>query len=175
MSHLTLTAHPFSVRAKHALTGLFGAALLALPVTTAFAASNHEANQIAQNDDKSPAAREATSMKPETVEERIADLHMSLEITQAEDAKWNAVAQAMRVNAAAMEKLTAANRASAPQRMTAVEDLKTYAAFAQAHVDGLRSVTASFETLYDAMPAAQQKVADTVFQSYGTELAAAHE
>jgi hypothetical protein len=173
MSYLAL--RPIPLRSKHALTGLFGAALLALPVTASLAGSNHEPNQIAQNADKSPAAREATSMKPETVEERIGDLHRSLEITPAEDAKWNSVAQAMRVNAAAMEKLTTTARGTPPEQMTAVQDLKTYAAFAQAHVDGLKSLTASFDMLYDVMPAAQKKIADTVFMSYGTELAAAHE
>ena len=52
-----------------------------------------------------------------------------------------------------------------PQNMSAVEDLKTYQKFAQAHVDGLKNLIASFDTLYSAMPAAQKKIADTVFDS----------
>ena len=51
--------------------------------------------------------------------------------------------------------------------MTAVQDLQTYQQFAQAHVDGLKNLTAAFSTLYDAMPDAQKKVADQVFLTSG--------
>jgi hypothetical protein len=44
-----------------------------------------------------------------------------------------------------------------------VQDLQTYSEFAQAHVDHLKQLTAAFETLYNAMPAAQKKIADSVF------------
>ncbi len=112
-----------------------------------------------------PAAAGATETKGETVEQRITNLHAALKITPDQDAKWNAVAQAMRENAATMDKLIASNRTTAPQNMTAVEDLKTYQKFAQAHVDGLKNLIASFSTLYDAMPDAQKKVADEVFST----------
>ena len=69
----------------------------------------------------------------------------------------------MRENAAAMDKLVAATRTTPPQNMSAVEDLKTYQKFAQAHVDGLKNLISSFGKLYDAMPDAQKKVADEVF------------
>ena len=78
-----------------AMTALLGASFLATPLTAAFAA------------DAPPSApavgAEATSMAPETVEQRITNLHTELMITAAEEAKWNNVAQAMRENAAAME------------------------------------------------------------------------
>jgi periplasmic protein CpxP/Spy len=48
-----------------------------------------------------------------------------------------------------------------------VQDLQSYQQFAQAHVDGLKNLTAAFSTLYDAMPDAQKKVADQVFQTSG--------
>ena len=51
--------------------------------------------------------------------------------------------------------------------MTAVDDLKTYQEFAQAHVDGLKNLTSAFSSLYDAMPDGQKKVADRVFQTNG--------
>jgi hypothetical protein len=47
--------------------------------------------------------------------------------------------------------------------MTAVEDLQTYSQFAQEHVDHLKKLTSVFETLYNAMPSEQRKVADEVF------------
>jgi len=77
----------------------------------------------------------------------------------------NGVAQSMRENAGTMDKLIASTRATPPQNMSAVDDLKTYQKFAQAHVDGLKNLTASFQKLYAAMPDAQKKVTDDVFRS----------
>ena len=73
----------------------------------------------------------------------------------------------MRDNAAAMAKLAAEKSTVAPHSMTAVQDLTNYEEFAQAHVDGLKNLISSFETLYDAMPDPQKKVADEVFQRFG--------
>ena len=73
----------------------------------------------------------------------------------------------MRENAAAVDKIVAENRTTPPQNMTAVDDLKMYQKFAQAHVDGLANLIASFAKLYDAMPDAQKKNADHVFQIFG--------
>jgi periplasmic protein CpxP/Spy len=53
--------------------------------------------------------------------------------------------------------------------MSAVEDLKTYQKFAQAHVDGLKNLISAFGTLYDAMPDAQKKIADKVFLMSGRD------
>jgi hypothetical protein len=139
-----------------AIAVLLGATILAHPLSTAHAA----------DPGKSAAAQDATSMQGESVEQRITKLHEELKITPDEDAKWNSVAQAMRENAAKMEKLVAEKRTQAPQEKTAVEDLKTYSEFAQAHVDGLKNLTASFETLYAAMPDGQKKNADMVFQNF---------
>jgi len=112
-------------------------------------------------------AAAATSNKPETVEQRITQLKAALKITPDQESKWNAVAQAMRENAASMEKLVASKRAIAPASMTAVDDLKTYQEFTQARLDGLKNLTSSFKSLYDSMPADQKKNADQVFRSYG--------
>jgi hypothetical protein len=112
--------------------------------------------------EKQIAAARAT--KAETVEQRITKLHRELKITAAEKSKWNDVARAMRDNAANMDKLIAANRQN-PERTTAVDDLKTYAKFAQTHVEGLKNLMSSFEMLYDSMPDAQKKIADKVFRT----------
>ena len=72
-----------------------------------------------------PAAAAATSNKPETVEQHITQLKTALKITPDQDAKWTAVAQSMRDNASAMEKLVATKRAIPPEKTTAVDDLKT--------------------------------------------------
>ncbi len=115
------------------------------------------------------AGKKSADHKGESVEARIDKLHARLKITPAEDAAWGAVAQAMRENAVNMEKLIADKRAQTPADMTAVDDLKTYQLFAQAHVDGLKNLTTAFSTLYDGMPDAQKKLADQVFQSFGHE------
>ena len=72
----------------------------------------------------------------------------------------------MRENAVAMETLVKSKRAKSAD-MTAMDDLLTYQDFSQARLDGLKNLTSSFRTLYESMPDAQKKIADTVFQSYG--------
>ncbi|MFI4999759.1 MAG: Spy/CpxP family protein refolding chaperone [Reyranellales bacterium] len=118
---------------------------------------------------KPPAAAAATSSKPETLEQRIVSLKASLKITADQEAKWTAVATAMRENAAAMDKLVTAKRAQPAASMTAIDDLATYQEFSQAHLDGLKNLIPAFKALYDSMPADQKKNADQVFQKYGPQ------
>jgi hypothetical protein len=159
-----------------AIAALMGTTILAIPMTAARADSTTKAAiQLAQAAaPKTPVAAAAIETKGETVEQRITTLHAALKITSDEDAKWNTVAQAMRENATAMDKLIAETRTTPPQNMTAVDDLKMYQRFSEAHVTGLKNLIASFTTLYDAMPAAQKKNADVVFQTSGHQAAAAH-
>ena len=115
---------------------------------------------------KAPAAAAATSNKPETVEQRITSLKAALKITPDQESKWEGVAKAMRENAAAMEKLVQDKKGKMAS-LNAVDDLKTYQAFSQARLDGLKNLISAFSTLYDSMPADQKKNADHVFDSYG--------
>lgn len=142
-----------------AMTTLLGASFLATPLTTVFAA---EAQPSVQQD-----GAEAANAPTETVEQRISNLHTQLNITNAEESNWTGVAQAMRDNARTMEKLAAAKAGQASASMTAVDDLKSYERYAQAHVDGLKALISSFETLYASFPDAQKKNADEVFQTFG--------
>jgi hypothetical protein len=140
-----------------AISTLLGAALLA---TTS--------PLLAQSAATPPAVSDLTGgAKPETVDQRIASLHDKLMITTDQEASWSSVAQAMRDNATAIEKLVAAKKAQMPDKMTAMDDLTTYQAFAQAHVEGLQKLTAAFGTLYNAMPADQKAVADDIFRQFG--------
>src|SRR5579864_3582440 len=134
-----------------AIAALLGATFLATPLTATGALAQAAATPT-------PAAATPNEMKGETVEQRITDLHVALKITPAEEAQWNNVAQAMRENAAALDKLVATNRTSPPQNMTALQDLQTYQQFAQAHVDGLKNLTSAFSSLYGAMTDDQKKV-----------------
>ena len=166
MSFLT---HPIALRAPFArsvaITALLGATMLTTPL-----AATRALAQAATT----TAAATSTETKGETVEQRITNLHTALKITPEEETQWNGVAQAMRENAAAMDKLVATNRTTPPQSMTAVQDLRSYQQFAQTHVDGLKNLTSAFTTLYDAMPDAQKKNADQVFQTSGHETTPAH-
>jgi periplasmic protein CpxP/Spy len=166
MSFLT---HPIALRAPFArsvaITALLGATMLTTPL-----AATRALAQAATT----TAAATSTETKGETVEQRITNLHTALKITPEEETQWNGVAQAMRENAAAMDKLVATNRTTPPQSMTAVQDLRSYQQFAQTHVDGLKNLTSAFTTLYDAMPDAQKKNADEVFQTSGHGPAASH-
>jgi len=148
---------PFLFPRSLVAASLIGAAMLAGSLTPSMAQSPSS---------KPPAAAAATSSKPETVEQRIAELKTALKITPDQETKWNAVATAMRDSAGMMDKLVKEKRAKMAN-MTAVEDLKTYRDFTQTHLDGLKNVISAFDTLYNSMPAAQKKNADQVFMNFG--------
>jgi protein CpxP len=178
---ITMTIFSYSITSPArfsrslAIATLLGGTMLTGLLTSAHADTiGSAAFQLAQaTTPQTQAGAAATTSKGETVEQRITALHSALKITSDEDAKWKSVAQAMRENASAMDKLVAESRVKAPQSMTAVEDLETYQKFSQAHVDGLKNLIASFSSLYSAMPDDQKKIADTVFHSTH-ETAAAH-
>jgi protein CpxP len=149
-----------------AIAALMGATMLVSPPTAARAEVAPDAViRLAQADNsQSRAAAGATEAKGETVEQRIRNLQRALRITSDQEPKWNAVAQAMRENATKIHTLIAEGRKTPPQDMTALDDLISYQKHAQAHVDGLKNLIASFKTLYDAMPDAQKRTADDVFR-----------
>ncbi len=154
-----------------AIAALLGATLLAGPLAAQPATTTAAPALTAATPQ---GAAKATDSRSETVEQRITSLHTSLQITPAEEADWNGVAQAMRDNASAMEKLIAERTTTAADTETALQDLDAYGKFAQAHADGVKNLTTAFTTLYNSMPAPQQKVADQVFQDSGHERGRAH-
>jgi hypothetical protein len=163
---------PAAVRRSMTIAALMGASILAGALTVAHADTvTMAAMRLAQaatpqtSEPRAPAA--ATETKSETVEQRIATLHTELKITPDEEKKWDAVAKAMRENAANLDKVAVDSRTTTSQSMTAVDDLKMYQKYTQAHVDGLKN-------LISAMPDAQKKTADSVFQSAHQNAAAAH-
>ena len=131
-----------------AVAALLGGTMLAGSLAAARADTvGIAAFQLAQATPGTSAGAAATATKGETVEQRITTLRAALKITSDEDAKWNAVAQTMRENAAGMDKLIAESRTTAPQSMTAVDDLQMYQKFTQAHVDGLKNLISSIERI----------------------------
>ncbi len=150
-----------STRKTFILPALCAAAVSAM-LAAAPAASAQPAGDPSTTGGSSTHQESRADQAADTIEQRIASLHESLKITPAEEADWKAVAQTMRDNVDAMQKL-AGEKGSQSSTMTAVQDLQTYSAFAQAHVDHLKKLTSAFATLYNTMPAKQKKLADQVF------------
>jgi len=109
------------------------------------------------------AAKASAQQRVDRVEARITDMHAKLKITQAQEDQWAKVAQVMRDNEKAIEPLIK-TRAENAKTMTAIDDLKSYAAVADAHADGLRKFTPVFEALYAGMSDDQKKEADFLFR-----------
>jgi hypothetical protein len=152
MSRFSRYTYSSSTVGRSLAVAALGAAMLAGPLAPALAQSTAASHRAAK-----------AEARAETVEQRITTLHSELQITPAEETDWKAVAQTMRDNAASMQKLAEDKMKDSSQDMTAVDDLQTYATFAQAHVDNLKKLIGAFQTLYNAMPDAQKKVADEVF------------
>ena len=104
------------------------------------------------------------AMGDETVDQRIAGLHAQLQITPSQEPAWGTVARTMRDNAATMQRLMQEKEISLRQGLTAVQDLQNYEDITRLQLEGLRSLIASFQTLYNSMPAGQKQIADQVFR-----------
>jgi Spy/CpxP family protein refolding chaperone len=143
------------------------AAMLTLPAL-AFA-------QTAASPNASPAPP-ATGAAPSTgapelskdiqakVEAHIKQLHTQLQITQAEDKDWNQFADVMRANARDMQAATQEREQQYPS-MNALQNMESYQKLAETHADHLQKLVSAFETLYNALPDDQKKVADQAFKA----------
>ncbi len=138
-----------------AAAAILGAALLILPSTAMAQASPAPATAA-----PAPAAKAAPVDRVET---RIKSLHHTLRITADQEQLWQAVADTMRDNAKTIRALIA-ERAANAKTMTAVDDLHTYAAIADAHAAGVNKLATAFEALYASFSDAQKKRADAEFR-----------
>jgi periplasmic protein CpxP/Spy len=131
------------------------AATLSLPVA-AWAAS-----------DTTPAATTGgaavAGSHQEKVEQRIADMHATLHITEAQEPQWDSFAQVMLDNAQAMETVLGKNAGTAPTR-TATEIMQSYAEIAAQHAQNVQKLSTAFDTVYAGLTADQQKAADEMFR-----------
>jgi len=98
--------------------------------------------------------------QPQNVEANISTLHQRLQITPAQEAQFNAVANAMRENARA--------EASVPQQppagATAVDDLRAYIRYREVELAGLKKMLPALEALYATLSPTQKRVADAAFR-----------
>jgi periplasmic protein CpxP/Spy len=98
----------------------------------------------------------------ERVEARIKALHAELKITPDQEQEWGAVAQVMRDSARNIDELSQ-KRTTDRSKMSAVDNLRSYQAIADAHADEMNKLVPAFSALYDKMSDAQKKNADMVF------------
>ena len=110
----------------------------------------------------SPATAALQTAPRGDLDKRVRRLHDQLGITPEQEELWRPVATAMVDSAGAVGDAMQA-RFKKPQPMSAVEDIQTYQAVADAHAKGLRQLADAFAPLYAAMPAVQQKAADKLF------------
>jgi len=167
---------------------LFAAQSFAADTTTSAPADQSQAApQNATTNDQSaqpgqaqstqaPAPKLAKTNHEDRVEARLKQLHAQLHITQAQDPQWQAYAQVLRDNAAAMdqsaEQLNDINKQRATQtKMSAVDDLKSYEQYADAHADisqkhadGLKKLVPAFEALYATFSDHQKRITDRMFE-----------
>lgn len=101
------------------------------------------------------------------VEQHIKQLHAQLHITAAQAPQWDAFAGVMRQNAADMAEAFR-QRAQQFPSMNALQNMQSYAQIAEEHAEHLKKLAAAFDTLYNALPPAQQKLADQVFRARAT-------
>ncbi len=96
----------------------------------------------------------------------IRKMHDKLKVSAAQEPLWEQVAAVMRSNDEKIDAL-GKERHDHAGTMTAVEDLRSYAAITDAHATATRTFIPPFEALYQAMSAEQQANADRIFRSQG--------
>lgn len=106
---------------------------------------------------------------PETVPQRIDQLHTLLEITPAEQSQWDHFAQAMTANSDSMHKAFE-KRGAALGTMNAAQNMESYAALSTTHARNMQSLATAFQALYSSMTPEQKKNADVVFRSGETPM-----
>jgi len=111
---------------------------------------------------KQPAKAGAARASVDRTDAWIKELHRKLHITTVQEPAWDAVAQAMRDNAAAMDALIKGRAAQATPD-TAIDNLNDSAKMAEAHLEGLKKFIPVFSTLYDSLSPEQKKIADSAF------------
>jgi hypothetical protein len=138
-----------------ALAGVLGVSLVA---------AGSQSGVAGRQQDAEPRVLLAQARPPATpaqnVEASISGLHQKLQITAAQEAQFNAVANVMRDNAR--------SEAGAPQRppanATAVDDLRVYIQYSELELAGLKKLLPALDALYSTLSPAQKKTADTVFR-----------
>jgi hypothetical protein len=111
-----------------------------------------------------PGAQRERPLPSRHVEGRIAFLRAELKITDAEQARWEHVAAAMRASARQMDQMAQQMRATRDQPRNAVQDLERRAQLAETRASADKTFLAAFKPLYDSLSADQKQSADELFE-----------
>lgn len=109
---------------------------------------------------------DSDAKRDKALEAHVTALHKKLQVTPAEEAKWEHVAQAMRDSANETDRIID-KREAIVGAASAMDNLTSYAEVAQAHADGVKRLASAFGPLYADMSVDQKKVADSVFRHGG--------
>lgn len=154
----------------HVLTGLLACAP-AMAETAAPAVAQTVAPDATQTEGQPGSAKSAMPAAAvparghPVVERRIADLRGHLKITAAEQPAFNAFANVMRTNAKRMDDMLHTRRSDLANA-SAVEQMRSYQALAEAHVADMQRLVPAFERLYEALTPAQKRQADQSFRDF---------
>lgn len=105
-----------------------------------------------------------TRTMQQRVEQRITEMHSSLHVTAAQQPQWDAFAKVMRDNAKQMD-ATLVTDADTLAKMTAVEQMQSYAEISDQHAKDVASLVPAFQGLYDVMSPEQKLNADAYFRA----------
>ena len=164
-------------RSSRSVALLAGAMLFAAPYV-AFAQTSSPSSQPTMTPSTPtaplPPTSPTTPMTPtapqaahhgDPLEARITELHDKLQITKGQEKEWHLLAKVMHENAAKSRDLVHQKREK-EATMTAVEDLRAYAAVAEEHAQGVKRLAVAFEGLYKVMTVDQKHVADDYFRQH---------
>ena len=98
--------------------------------------------------------------QPPNVEANIASLHQQLQITPAQEAQFNGVANVLRQNARA----EASAPQSPPANASAVDHLRAEIQYDEVELAGMKRFLPALEALYATLSPAQRQTADAIFR-----------
>ena len=154
-----MKSHRLSPSVFALLVGLGGliAAAPAIAQATAPASTTAAPSATAQ------AAHEHHHSAEQFVAGRVAFLKAELKITPQQEAQWNTVAEAMRLNAKAID-AARAQKTEGPQ--TAVQALEARSRFAETMAKNTERMLTAFRPLYQTLSPEQQKMADEILAEH---------
>lgn len=149
-------------------------ALLSLAIfTTAGFAQQAPASTSSSSMSSSSMSKSRAQKHADVVEQRIAELHSQLNITDQQSKQWNAFTQTMRDNATKTDGAFR-DRASKLSSMNADDAMKSYAALTQQHAENMQKLSSAFSDLYAVLSPKQKQVADAMYRNEQAKKKAAH-
>jgi len=149
-------------------------ALLSLAIfTTAGFAQQAPASASSSSMSSSSMSKSRAQKHADVVEQKIAELHSQLNITDQQSKQWDAFTQTMRDNATKTDGAFR-DRASKLSSMNADDAMKSYAALTQQHAENMQKLSSAFSDLYAVLSPEQKQVADAMYRNEQAKKKAAH-